>query len=128
MRYSKKNVEARLQDWIENIKTNGYYAKSIDTPFNLGSIENGIMTEANDLLKTIKLCDKLSRQQFVETLIAKRDIAATLPVNKYNFNSQYGYMQVEDANSEKSFCYGKYLFNTNFVFRMFSEFYDIGSY
>ena len=127
MRYSKKNVEIKLQEWIIAVHKNGMYNKKVprEVGYDLVAVDGGVVFAAEHLLKVVKSCNKIRRQQFVEMLIAKRDIAATLPVNSNHFTNLTGYAQVKNTNTTVCFEYGEYIFNTGIVFSIFSEFYDI---
>ena len=122
-RYSKSGVIETLNVWIAMVEKYGMYSKFNHIFYDLHSVDAGMVFAARSLVDDIKLVGHkgLLKKQFRALVLQRRDSAITLPNNKHLFTENTGYVQLRENPKEICFDYGKWNFDSQVVYSIFSE-------
>ena len=122
-RYSKSAVTKSLAEWIAAVTQAGLYARHRNSDTHLDQVDAGMVASAQSLLDDIKLVGrkKLLKSEFKRLVELRWEVACTLPANKHLFSERTGYSQVSGKSREICFDYGKWNFDVNVVYSLFSE-------
>jgi len=122
-RYSKSAVTKSLAEWIVSVYDNGLYSRHRNSDTHLDQVDAGMIASAQSLLDDIKLIGhkKLLKSDFKRLVELRWEVACTLPANKHLFSERTGYSQVRGKSREICFDYGKWNFDVNLVYSLFSE-------
>lgn len=122
-RYSHSGVVNYLTTWIAQVEATGLYSKFGDADkVHLKSIDEGHLAAAKSLLEDLSY-RRLLKREFKRLVELRWESAVTLPVNKHLFSDRTGYAQVRGKSKEICFDYGKYNFDSNIVYSLFSQFF-----